>query len=437
LSNPEGNTENRAILVTGGRQLSGEVAASGAKNSALPLICASVLADGPVTLTNVPRLDDVLSICELLESLGAKCAFDGGSLTIDPTSITRQDAPYELVRRMRASFLVLGPLLAKFGHAEVPLPGGCNIGPRPVDEHLRALGEMGAEIEFKKGVVYAGAKKLRGEQVYFNITSVGATENVVMAAMGAEGVTVLENCAEEPEVADLVNFLRSLGADIKTPGSKRLEVRGGLALKQREPYSIIPDRIEAGTFLLAVAATGGGGTVKRCEPAHLTALTEKLREMGVGLRAEGNDITLAPNGRLKATKVRTQPYPGFPTDLQPQITTVLTMAQGVSVVTESVFEQRFSYLPELKRMGANIIQQDNAAIVDGTGVRLTGAPVDGYDLRGVAAMTIAGLMAQGETLIRGFGHLVRGYEDFIAKMEGLGADIRLVDKDYELKNNHG
>jgi len=437
LSNAEGNPDTLAILVAGGRKLSGEVAASGAKNSALPLICASVLADGPVTLTNVPRLDDVFSMCELLESLGARCVFEGDSLTVDAASITRQNAPYELVRKMRASFLVLGPLLAKFGHAEVPLPGGCNIGPRPVDEHLRALGEIGAEIEFKKGVVYAGAEKLRGEQVYFNITSVGATENVLMAAMGAEGVTVLENCAEEPEVADLVDFLRSLGADIKTTGPKRLEIRGGLPLKQGEPYSIIPDRIEAGTFLLAVAATGGGGTVKRCRPAHLTALVEKLREMGVAVEAGPDGITLTPDGRLKATKVRTQPYPGFPTDLQPQITTVLTTADGVSVVTETVFEQRFSYLPELKRMGANIIQQENAAIVDGSGVRLTGAPVEGYDLRGVAALTIAGLMAQGETLIRGYGHLVRGYEDFISKMKGLGADIRLVDKDYELKNNHG
>ena len=438
MSNAEsGNHDRRALLVKGGQRLHGEVTVSGAKNSALPLICASILADSPVTLMNVPQLDDVRSICEVLQSLGARCQLAGDRLTIDPVPIARQDAPYELVRKMRASFLVAGPLLAKFGRAEVPLPGGCNIGPRPVDEHLRAFGELGAEIEFKKGVVHARAKTLKGGEVYFNITSVGATENLLMAATLADGVTTLENCAEEPEVEDLASFLLSLGADIQFNGPRHMEIRGVKSLRQRNPYAIIPDRIEAGTYLLAGVGTGGFVRVTGCQPKHLTALVEKVRDMGAEVGAGADWLEVAPAERLEPTIVRTQPYPGFPTDLQPQVTTVLTRAGGVSLITETVFEQRFSYVPELQRMGASIQQQENTLVVDGSKSKLMGAPVEGYDLRGFAALSIAALMAQGESLIAGYNHLVRGYENFIEKFSGLGAQLELVDRGHRLKNNHG
>lgn len=430
------NSDSRALLVVGGKPLNGEVRISGAKNSALPLICASMLANSPVTLTNVPLLQDVYLICEVLAALGAKCEFDGHKLVIDPTSIARQDAPYELVRKMRASFLVTGPLLAKFGRAEVPLPGGCNIGPRPVDEHLRAFAELGAEIEFKKGVVYARADSLKGAEVYFNISSVGATENLLMAAAMAEGTTILDHCAEEPEVSDLVDFLVSLGADVRWDGPRRIVVQGARDLRQTQPYAIIPDRIEAGTYALAAVGTGGAVQVKHCRPKHIIALIEKLREMGVPVEAGGDHLSIGPTGELEATKVRTQPYPGFPTDLQPQMTTVLTRAGGLSVVTETIFEQRFSYVPELVRMGAGLLQQENAVVVDGVKSKLMGAPVEAYDLRGFAALTIAALMAQGESLIAGYNHLVRGYEDFTEKLAGLGAEVKLTDRSYKLKNNN-
>ncbi len=436
MTNTGRNGDSRALLVTGGKPLHGEIAISGAKNAALPLICASILSDTPVTFTNVPLLDDVRIICDVLKSMGAHCELaEQGRLTIDPTTISRQDPPYELVRKMRASFLVMGPLLAKFGRGEVPLPGGCNIGPRPVDEHLWAFAELGAAIDFRKGVVYASAERLKGGLVNFNITSVGATENALMAAALAEGETTLDNCAEEPEVHDLVRFLQSLGADIKLAG-RRIEVRGVKKLRQIEPYSIIPDRIEAGTYLLAAIGTNGDVKITGCRPAHMTALIEKLRDMGARIATGENMMHAQPADKpLAPVNVRTQPYPGFPTDLQPQMSTVLTCAQGVSIVTETVFEQRFAYVPELQRMGASIMQQENTAIVDGAKSRLTGAPVEGNDLRGSAALTIAGLIAQGESLIAGYGHMARGYEDPIGKLTGLGAEIRLVDRTYKLKNN--
>jgi UDP-N-acetylglucosamine 1-carboxyvinyltransferase len=415
------------------------VTISGAKNAALPLICASILSDTPVTFFNVPLLDDVRIICDVLRSMGAGCDLaENGRLEINPTTISRQDAPYELVRKMRASFLVMGPLLAKFGRGEVPLPGGCNIGPRPVDEHLMAFAELGAAIDFRKGVVYAAAEKLTGSSVNFNISSVGATENVLMAAALADGVTVLENCAEEPEVHDLVDFLRSLGADIILSGPRRIEVRGVKKLRQIEAYSIIPDRIEAGTYLLAAVGTGGDVKLTGCRPSHMTSLIEKLRDMGARIATGENMLHVQPaEAPLSPVNVRTQPYPGFPTDLQPQMSTVLTRANGMSIVTETIFEQRFSYVPELQRMGAAISQQENSAIIDGAKSVLTGAPVEGYDLRGAAALTIAGLIAQGESLIAGYGHMARGYEKPIDKLNGLGADVRLVDRSHKLKNNNG
>ncbi len=409
---------------------------SGAKNAALPLICASILSDSPVTLLNVPHLDDVRTICEVLASMGAKCEHIGSRLTIDPTTIFRQNADYELVRKMRASFTVMGPLLAKYGRSEVALPGGCAIGPRPVDEHLRALGELGAVSELRKGIVYAKADHLVGTFVNFNIISVGATQNVMMAATRAEGVTTLENCAEEPEVHDLVSFLQSLGADVAMSG-RRIEVRGVKSMRQIEPYSIIPDRVEAGTYLLAAVGTGGDLKLSGCRPSHMTALIERLRDMGARISASESMLHVKPvEGPLAPANIRTQPYPGFPTDLQPQMCALLTRAKGVSIVTETVYEQRFSFIAELQRMGAAIIQQENAAIIDGLKSRLTGAPVEGSDLRGAAALTIAALMAQGESLIAGYSHMARGYENMVEKLNGIGANVRLVDRTYKLKNNN-
>ena len=436
--NNEGQSgDPRALLVGGGKPLNGEVKISGAKNAALPLICATILSDTPVTLLNVPLLDDVRTICEVLASMGAKCEHVGSKLTIDPTTISRQNADYELVRKMRASFTVMGPLLAKYGRCEVALPGGCAIGPRPVDEHLRALAELGAVTDLRKGVVNAKADKLVGALVNFNIISVGATQNVMMAATRAEGVTTLENCAEEPEVHDLVNFLRSLGADITMSG-RSIEVRGVKTMRQIEPYSIIPDRVETGTYLLAAVGTGGDTKLTGCKPAHMTSLIEKLRDMGANIATGENMLHVSPSDRpLMPANVRTQPYPGFPTDLQPQMCALLTRAQGVSIVTETIYEQRFSFIAELQRMGAAITQQENSAIIDGMKSRLTGAPVEGADLRGTAALTIAALMAQGESLISGYSHMARGYESMVEKLTGLGAEIRLVDRSYKLKNHNG
>lgn len=437
-STDSNQADSRALLIKGGQPLEGEVNVSGSKNAALPIIAASILSPNPVTLRNVPLLDDVRCMCDVLVSLGATCRFSRHTLHIDPTTMDRHTASYELVRRMRASFLVLGPLLARFQRAEVPLPGGCNIGPRPVNEHLRALGDLGAQMDIRKGVVFANTKKLTGTTISFTVSSVGATENVLMAAVKAEGTTVLENCAEEPEVEDLINFLSSLGARISRTGTRRLEVHGvsELAPPSQHIHTIIPDRIEAGTYALAAVGTRGQITLRRCRPAHLVALLDRLGEMGVEITSERSTLHIRASGELSPVELHTQPYPGFPTDLQPQMVVVLTRARGVSIVTEGVFEQRFSYIPELNRMGGNVAVRESSAIIDGRGSRLMGAPVEGYDIRGVAALSIAALMARGESLIRGYHHLVRGYEGFVEKFTSLGGRIRLVNRNHRLRNNH-
>jgi len=440
LSNSAGSNRvnSRALLIRGGRPLAGEVNVSGSKNAALPIISACILSSRPITLRNVPRLDDVHCMCDVLVSLGASCQLSGQTLRIDPTTIDRHTASYELVRRMRASFLVLGPLLARFQQAEVPLPGGCNIGPRPVNEHLRAFSDLGASIDFRKGVVFARAEKLTGTTISFAVSSVGATENALMAAVRAEGATVLENCAEEPEVEDLVNFLKSLGAHIERTGTRRLEVHGvsELTPPPGHTYSVIPDRIEAGTYLLAAAGSRGEITLRSCRPSHLVALLDRLSDMGVEIDTSRTTVHARAAGELSPVEIHTQPYPGFPTDLQPQMVAALTRSTGVSIVTEGIFEQRFSYIPELNRMGANVLLRENSAIIDGRRSRLTGAPVEGYDIRGVAALSIAALMARGESVIRGYHHLARGYERFVEKLSALGGHISLVNREHPLRNNH-
>lgn len=438
MSNSSNNRpDSRALFVKGGRPLAGEVRISGSKNAALPVISACILSSKPVTLRNVARLDDVGCMCDVLVSLGATCRISGHTLHIDPTTIDRHAASYELVRRMRASFLVLGPLLARFQEAEVPLPGGCNIGPRPVNEHLRTLADLGASIDFRKGVVFARTEKLTGTTISFTVSSVGATENALMAAVRAEGNTILENCAEEPEVEDLIDFLKWMGARIKRTGTRRLEVQGvnELAPPEGRNYTVIPDRIEAGTYLLAAVGTRGEITLRRCRPAHLVALLDRLSEMGVEVDAKGTTVHVRATRELSPLEIHTQPYPGFPTDLQPQMVAVLTRARGVSIMTETIFEQRFSFVPELNRMGGNVSVRENSAIIDGANSRLMGAPVEGYDIRGVAALSIAAFMARGESLIRGYHHLARGYEDFVDKFTALGGRIRLVNREHKLRNN--
>ncbi len=426
--------KEKALLITGGNRLCGKVRVSGSKNASLPIICASLLSSNKVVIKNVPLLNDVFCILEVLTSLGAKCEFVDGTLHIDPTTVDKQTASYEFVSKMRASFLVLGPLVARFKKARVPLPGGCNIGPRPVNEHLMALKELGTRVELVKGIVEATAEKLVGANITFNISSVGATENALSAAVFAEGVTLLENCAEEPEVEDLVNFLVAMGADIKNIGGRRLRVSGVKELRQREPYTVIPDRVEAGTYLVCIISTGGTGEILGCQPNHLVSFLDKLMDSGVRLEIREDAIKVLDASRIAPMDIRTQPYPGFPTDLQPQMVSLLTRAEGTSIVTDEIFPQRFSYVPELIRMGARIDLRESSAIIHGQDSPLTGAPVEGYDIRGCAALAIASLSGRGKSLIRGYDHLERGYHHFVEKLRALGAEVSLVDKTYRINN---
>lgn len=432
------------ILLRGGKPLSGSVAISGSKNAALPIMCAALLNEQPVILRNVPPLQDIANMEEVLRLLGAGCERNADTLRIDAGSLSSQAPPYELVNKMRASFLVLGPLLARFGNAEVPLPGGCEIGARPVGEHLAVMRALGAEIRQEGGVIYAKADKLVGTEIHLNMPSVGATENGVMAAALADGTTVIHNAALEPEVEDLCRFLTRCGVQIEGVGSKRIIVRGQPRIAAAIDYTVIPDRIEAGTYLLMLVGTGGSGTVRNARPEHLEALLMKLRELGVNVSTGEDWISVSTPRRLHPVQVKTAVYPGFPTDLQPQITTVLTGAAGVSSVSETVFERRMTHVPELVRMGARIQLSGDAAVIEGApqlrrdplepvgpvkgeARGLGGAPVEASDLRCAAALVIAGLMADGETRISGVAHLLRGYENMPHKVAELGGWMRIDD----------
>ena len=414
------------IVVNGGTPLSGSVQASGSKNACLPIMAATLLNEQPVKLSNIPLLEDVRVMGEVLASVGAGCACDeaGHIMDINAGGVSLTAPPYELVNRMRASFLVLGPLVARFGEASVPLPGGCAIGARPVNEHLRALEALGAEITQEAGMIVARAPKLTGAGIFLNISSVGATENAIMAASLATGVTTIHNAAEEPEVVDLCNFLTRCGVEIEGTGTKSVTVHGQQRISAAVDYSVIPDRIEAGTYMLAIAGTGGSGRVTHMRPDHLEALVLKLRECGVTIETGEDWLDVKSPTVLKAANLRTEIYPGFPTDLQPQMTTVLTYAEGVSIINETVFEQRLSHGPELRRMGAKLRVNGVTASVEGHPGCLAGVPVEAHDLRCAAALVIAGLMAQGETRIKGLKHLCRGYEDLPEKFNALGGDVR-------------
>ena len=415
------------ILVEGGAVLNGEVRISGAKNAVLPILCATLLADSVVTIGNVPALHDVRTTTRLLAELGARIGNDRvGMLTIDPSTVTSQVAPYELVRTMRASVLVLGPLLAKYGHAEVSLPGGCAIGSRPVDLHIKGLQSLGAEISVENGFIKARCDRLRGARHVFEIVSVGATENLLMAATLAQGTTVLENAAMEPEIVDLANCLIALGAQIQGAGSNRITVHGVESL-HGGTHDVVPDRIETGTFLVAAAMTGGRVTTTHARPDTMDAVIDKLKETGAELDCDGDRITLDMHGRRpRAINITTAPHPGFPTDMQAQFMALNCIADGVGVVNETIFENRFMHVNELTRLGADIRVDGHTAVVRGVDT-LSGAPVMATDLRASASLILAGLVAQGETTIDRIYHLDRGYENIEAKLSGLGANIRRIE----------
>ena len=415
------------IVVEGGIPLSGEVQISGAKNAVLPILCATLLADGPVEISNVPHLHDVVTTAKLLAEIGAGISIDERyGITVDPTTVHSQVAPYELVRTMRASVLVLGPLLARYGHAEVSLPGGCAIGSRPVDLHIKGLQTLGATVTVENGFIKARADRLRGGRHVFELVSVGATENVLMAATLAEGTTILENAAMEPEIVDLAECLIALGARIEGAGTGRIVVEGVERL-HGGAHSVVPDRIEAGTFLVAAAMTGGRITARRTRPDTMKAVLAKLTEAGAELECEGDRITLDMQGRRpKAVNITTAPHPAFPTDMQAQFMAMNCVASGVGVINETIFENRFMHVNELLRLGADIRVDGHTAVVRGV-EQLSGAPVMATDLRASASLILAGLVAQGETTIDRIYHLDRGYENIEEKLSGLGAKIRRID----------
>ena len=412
------------ILIQGGRPLRGAVHVRGAKNSALPIMAACILAEQPCVLHNVPCLHDVFSMDKVLSSMGMTIDFTGRYMTLDASAIASQVAPYDLVRKMRASFFVLGPLLGRYGRAKVSLPGGCAIGTRPVDIHLKGFEALGVSIEVEEGYVVAEGRP-NGADFALDYPSVGATENLMMAAVRANGVTRLSNVAREPEIVDLARFLTALGAEISGAGTDLITIVGVDALGGAE-HAIIPDRIETGTFLMAAAATKGDVTVLNTNPDHLTAFLNKLGEAGVLIEVQGTRIRVAAPDGLRGADVTTQPFPGFPTDLQAQMMAVLSIASGVSVIRENVFENRFMQVAELARMGADIDLDGNAAIVRGVKA-LNGAPVMASDLRASAALVVAGLIAEkGETAISRVYHIDRGYERNEERLAGLGADIKRV-----------
>lgn len=409
------------IVIEGGHELRGDVVVGGAKNAALPIMAATLLAPGAHTIRNVPKLRDVLTMSRLLEMLGARIERNGHVLKIDTTNVDSTEAPYELVKTMRASIYVLGPLLGRLGRARVSLPGGCAWGPRPVNLHIKGMQDLGARVELEHGYIVAESTGLKGAKIHFDVTSVGATGNVMMAAALAEGETVIENAACEPDMEDLAGFLSAMGATVEGAGSKRLVIRGGRDLKPVD-YSIIPDRIEAETFMVAGAMAGGEVTVRDCRPGHCTAVISKLEQSGAQVRAGERHVTVSRSGRPKPVKVATDPYPGFPTDMQAQITAMATVASGTSTVTDTIYLDRFTHVPELGRLGADIELDGNVAVIRGV-ESLSGAPVMATDIRASAALILAGMIASGRTDVSRIYHIDRGYEGIEKKLSGLGARI--------------
>ena len=423
-------------IVQGGHPLFGEVRISGAKNAAVAIIPAALLVDGVCRIENIPQISDVTALLKILEQLGANVRFlNRSDVEIDCRHIATTQVSQELAHKIRASYYLIGALLGRFGEAEVSMPGGCYFGGvRPIDQHVKGFTAMGAKVTLESGFINAAAEdgRLHGANIYLDVVSVGATMNIMMAAVMAEGNTVIENAAKEPHIVDLANFLNSMGANIRGAGTDTIKICGVDHLSGGS-YAIIPDQIEAGTYMAAVAATGGQVLVKNIIPKHMDCITAKLQECGVEVEEREETLLVRRTGKLHRANVKTMPYPGFPTDMQPQITTVLSLAEGTSLVTEGVWSNRYRYVDELRRMGASIQVDEKTAVVEGVD-HLTGAPIQAYDLRAGAAMVIAALAAHGQSEISCVQYIERGYEDIVSKLRALGADIRAVEEPEEAES---
>lgn len=419
----------KKIIVNGPCRLEGEVTISGAKNAAVAILPATLLVKGKCHLDNVPDISDIRAYYQILESLGSKIEYiSKNEVIIDNTEVTSAIASYELTSKFRASYYLIGSLLGRFDNVQISLPGGCNLGARPIDQHIKAFEKLGAEVKVMRGNVYAKRKKrLKGNNIFLDVVSVGATMNAILAATLAEGNTTIENCAKEPHVVDLANFLNSMGANITGAGTDTIKIIGVDKLEQKSSYSIIPDQIEAGTFMVAAAVTKGDVLIKNCIPKHLEPITSKLIEAGATVEEFSSSIRVKMDSRPKAFSVKTMPYPGFPTDMQPQMCILLTVCEGTGIIVESIWESRFQYTDELAKMGADISAHGSTAIVKGVD-KLYSAPVQSHDLRAGAAMIIAGLVADGKTEVTNIEHILRGYENITEKFSNLGADIKLVDE---------
>ena len=414
-------------LIRGGKPLHGSIEISGAKNAAVAILPAALLVNGTCRIENVPQISDVTLILQIMQELGAEVrTVNRSTVDIDCSRIHNMPVPYELARKIRASYYLVGALLGRFGWAQVPPPGGCNLGGRPIDQHIKGFEAMGANVEVKNGLIYAEVEggRLKGGQVYLDVVSVGATMNIMLAASLAEGMTIIENVAKEPHIVDLANFLNSMGADIMGAGTDVIKIRGVEALKGGS-YSIIPDQIEAGTYMAAVAAAGGEVLIENVIPKHLECITAKLLEMGVDVEERDDAVLVRRNAPLHRTNVKTMPYPGFPTDMQPQMAACLCLAQGTSVVTEGVWDNRYRYVEEFRRMGAKIQVDGKVAVIEGV-EGFSGAKVQACDLRAGAAMVIAGLAAEGETEIGSIHYIERGYQNIVEKLAAVGADIQTI-----------
>ena len=414
------------MLITGGQRLEGTVRVSGGKNTSVAVISASILSETPCVIENLPNIEDVNVSVETLRHLGAKVNWDpdAGVMEVDSSTIDRTDVPLELCRRMRASSYYIGALLARFGRAQVPLPGGCDIGRRPIDQHIKGFEALGATVTTDYGFINATSEEMFGSHIYLDVVSVGATVNIMLAAVRAKGLTILENAAKEPHIVDLANFLNSMGADIRGAGTDVIKIHG-VDLMHGTTYPIIPDQIEAGTYMTMTAAAGGEVLIKNVIPKHLEAITDKLIQAGCEIEEYDDSILVRRTGKLVKTNVKTLPHPGFPTDMQPQMTTLLAIAQGTSIVTEGVWDNRFKYVDELHRMGAKIQVDGKVAVVEGV-EQLSGAHVKALDLRAGVALVQAALSAKGTSEIEDIHWVERGYEDLVGKLQGLGADIRKV-----------
>ena len=415
-------------VINGGKALRGEVEISGAKNAAVAIIPAALMVDGVCRIENIPQISDTDMLLTILSHLGAQVRFiNRGTIEIDCTHVCFKDAPYDLMRKIRASYYLIGAMLGRFGSAKTTMPGGCNFGGRPIDQHIKGMTMLGADMDIRNGFIYATARdgKLHGTRIYLDKVSVGATMNIILAATLAQGRTIIENAAREPHIVDLANFLNSMGADIRGAGTDTVKINGVEKLHGGS-YSIIPDQIEAGTYMVAAAATGGEVLVKNVIPKHLECITAKLRETGTIVQEYEDSVLVKGARSLRRVNIKTLPYPGFPTDMQPMMGVLLCLANGTSVITEGIYDNRFKYVNELRRMGAEV-QVDGRVAVFGGGNVLTGAIVRACDLRAGAAMSLAGMCAQGQTIVEDIHFIERGYENFVGKFKALGADIELVD----------